>query len=78
MKKTHLNLSDRINIQSCLNMNKNFTEISNEINFSVSCILREVSNYSISVKKGAYGKKFNNCKFNYSCKNPLYLKYCLS
>lgn len=68
MKKTHLNLSDRINIQSCLNMNKNFTEISNEINFSVSCISREVSNYSISLKKGAYGKKFNNCKFNYSCK----------
>lgn len=57
MKKKHLNLSDRINIQSCLNMNKNFTEISNEINFSVSCISREVSNYSISVKKKGLWKK---------------------
>lgn len=33
MKKTHLNLSDRINIQSCLNMNKNFTEISVKLIF---------------------------------------------
>lgn len=68
MNKKHLTLSDRANIESSLNMNKSFTEIADEINFSVSSISREVSRYSTNVKKGAYGKKFNNCKLNYSCK----------
>ena len=57
MNKKHLTLSDRANIESSLNMNKSFTEIADEINFSVSSISREVSRYSTNVKKGAYGKK---------------------
>ena len=67
MEKKHLKLSDRVNIQSSLNMNKSFTEISKEINFSVSCISREISKYSTTLKKGTYGRKFNNCKNNYNC-----------
>lgn len=86
MKKKHLTLSDRVNIQSSLNIKKSFTEIADEINFSVSCISREVSKHSTNIKKGAYGKKFNNCKLNYSCKisglcddincNKNYCKFC--
>lgn len=82
----HLTLSDRVNIQSSLNMKKSFSEIANEIDFSVSSISREVSKYSTTVRKGAYGKKFNNCKLNYTCQifglcddikcNKNYCKFC--
>lgn len=63
----HLTLDERQEIQMGLKENKPFSLIAKTLGKSCSTISREVRNHLIVVRKGAYGRSFNECKNRFNC-----------
>lgn len=65
--KTHLTLNERLKIEQMLNAKHNFADISRELGKDRSTISREVRKHAKEVKKGSYGRPFNDCKHRCHC-----------
>lgn len=63
----HLTLDERMEIQLGLKQGKNFNEIANAVGKSRATISREVRKHTVTVRKGAYCRPFNECKHRFKC-----------
>jgi len=66
-KYKHINLKDRISIQELLNNGLSLTAISRELGKSCTSISNEVLRNSHLIKKGGFGRPFNNCANRFNC-----------
>ena len=64
---SHLTISDRIKIESGLNVGMNLNQIANEIGKNRSTISREIRNHMEQVDKGASCRVKNRCIYRTSC-----------
>ncbi len=65
--KTHLNIHDRFKIENGLNNKLSFKAIAKIVNKNCTTISREIRNHIKYVKKGGYGKVFNDCVNRFTC-----------
>lgn len=63
----HLDLNDRITIKENLDKGVSVSKIAKILSKATSTITREINKNSTIVKKGAYGKPFNDCIHRKSC-----------
>lgn len=85
-KHKHFTLSERVEIEGYLKNGYSFKAIGRELNRDCTTIAKEVKYHIIYLRKGTYGRAFNNCLLRkdciYSklCKNPeckhKYCKFC--
>ena len=68
MKYSHLSYEERIIIEQSLNNKLSLTSIASILNRSVKTVSRDIRLHLLEVKKGSYGKSFNNCSKYSSCK----------
>lgn len=64
----HLTLDERMEIQLALKQGKPFNEIAEEVEKSRTTISREIRKHTVTVRKGAYGRGFNECVHRFKCK----------
>ena len=64
----HLTLDERMEIQLALKQGKPFNEIAEEVGKSRTTSSREIRKHTVTVRKGAYGRGFNECVHRFKCK----------
>ena len=67
MSKTHMTLSDRVRIQSGLEIMESFKDIAKAIGKDCTSVSREVRRHVTVERKGCYGKGFNDCRNKKVC-----------
>lgn len=66
-KYKHLTLAERVLIQDRLNNGFSVKKIAKELGRPTTTITRELQKNSIPMKKGCYGRPFNDCAKRTKC-----------
>ena len=79
-KQKHMNLDNRVDIETALNRGESFKAIASLIGKDCTTISKEIRKHTIQEKTGSYGKSFNDCLKNYlhQCNRDHVCSLCLS